>query len=209
MRRPALLAAAILLAAFTTPAVAQQAASTGLGTGASAQTGAGTLVVLVRHAEKAPVPGDDPPLSTAGTARAAALAESLRDAGVTAVLVTPRRRTAETAAPAAAVRGLTPTVIPFGQSTAEHARLVTDAVRRQPAGSVVLVVGHSNTIPAIVGALGGPRLPALCDASYATLFTVRLAAAADGASAAPVVLRTRYGAADPAGADSCPGMQAR
>ena len=207
MRRSAPLVTALLLAGLSAPVAAQQPASTGTtGATSAADSSLATVVVLVRHAEKAAVPGDDPPLSAAGTARAAALAESLRHAGVTAVVVTPRRRTVETAAPVIAARTLTPTVVPFGASTADHARAVADAVRRQPAGSVVLVVGHSNTVPAIVTALGGPRLPDLCDASYATLFTVRLAPAAGGT---PSVLRTRYGAADPDGADSCAGMQAR
>jgi hypothetical protein len=66
------------------------------------------------------------------------------------------------------------------------------------------VVGHSNTVPAIVTALGGPRLPDLCDASYATLFTVRLVDAGT-----PTVSRGVYGAPDPPGADRCAPMQPR
>lgn len=159
-----------------------------------------TLVILVRHAEKAAVPGNDPPLSEPGTARAQALRAALADAGVQAVLVTPLRRTLDTARPLLESTGLTPETVPIGG--ADHVRQVAEAVRRQ-AGRVVLVVGHSNTIPAIVGALGGPRLPDLCDANYATMFV--LALPADGPTR---LVRTRYGAAEPAGADQCatPGM---
>jgi broad specificity phosphatase PhoE len=121
---------------------------------------------------------------------------------VAAVIVTPRRRTRDTGAPVAAARGLTPEVVPFGAGPTAldaHARAVAEAARRYP-GRVVLVVGHSNTVPAIVAALGGPRLPDLCDASYATMFVVRPAAAPG--TAAPVV-RAQYGRADAPGADAC------
>ena len=165
----------------------------------------GALVIVVRHAEKAAVPGDDPPLSEAGAARAAALARVLRDAPVRAVIVTPRRRTGETAAGVVAARGLTPVVVPFAANVADHARAVADAVRAA-GGGTVLVVGHSNTVPAILAALGAPRLPDLCDAAYANLFVVR-----PGTTAAEraTLVRASYGAADPADADARPGMQAR
>src|SRR3990172_10984027 len=67
-----------------------------------------TTVVVVRHAEKAAVPGDDPPLSEAGHARARALRAALADASVTAVVVSPRIRTHETARPLAPARRPTP-----------------------------------------------------------------------------------------------------
>jgi hypothetical protein len=70
------------------------------------------------------------------------------------------------------------------------------------AKGVVLVVGHSNTVPAIVNALGGPKLPELCDASYATIFL--LTPAANGL---PVQLvRASYGAPDAPAAANCAGM---
>jgi phosphohistidine phosphatase SixA len=170
---------------------------------AAAGAAAPALVIVVRHAEKAAAPADDPPLSADGQARARALATALADADVGAVIVTPRRRTAETAAPLAAARGLTPEVVPFGPAGAAgveaHARAVADAARRHP-GRVVLVVGHSNTVPAIVTALGGPRFAELCDAQYAMLFAVRPAA---GSSAGAAVLRAHYGRADAPDAATC------
>jgi hypothetical protein len=48
------------------------------------RTGTASLILLVRHAEKAAEPASDPPLTVAGVARAQALAMALRDAGVTA-----------------------------------------------------------------------------------------------------------------------------
>ena len=67
-----------------------------------------TTIVVVRHAEKSAEPANDPALSPAGVARAAALDSALADAKVTAIIVTPYRRNAETAVPVAKRFGLTP-----------------------------------------------------------------------------------------------------
>lgn len=171
----------------------------------AAQPAAGpSLVILVRHGEKAPVPGDDPPLSAAGQARAAALDSALAHLAPSTIVVSTRRRTVETAAVVQQRTGVTPTVVSLEGGGAGHVQAVARAVRA--ARGTVLVVGHSNTIPAIVTALGGPRLPDLCDASYATLFLVQPSASADGQA---VVVRAQYGAADPPGASACPGMVPR
>ncbi|MDQ8153663.1 MAG: histidine phosphatase family protein [Gemmatimonadota bacterium] len=155
------------------------------------------LVFIVRHAEKASATDPDPSLSEAGAARAAALAAALRDAQITDVLVTPRKRTHETVAPTAAARTLTAHVVGFGASTPEHVAAVAAAVRATP-GNAVLVAGHSNTVTLIVAALGGPRLPELCDAEYANLFIVRLPV-----RGAPSLVRASYGASDPVDANRC------
>jgi phosphohistidine phosphatase SixA len=158
---------------------------------------AAQTVILVRHAEKAQVPGNDPPLSKAGTARAEALQDALRHATVRHVIVTSRRRTTLTAADVIAARHLTPVVIPYGDGESAQVAALAAAVRRVPKGDAVLVVGHSNTVPRIIAALGGPKLPDLCDASYSTIFVLELD------SSPPRLVRAHYGAPDPPGADSC------
>lgn len=160
------------------------------------------LVLVVRHAEKADN-SDDPVLSAAGEARALALAEALSDADVDHVIVTHRQRTRLTAAPLLSVRGLTPEVVPFGRDMAEHVAAVAAAVRRR-AGEVVLVVGHSNTVPAIVHALGGPRLPHLCDARYGALFAL-----VPGEPGQGRLVVSAFGTPDPPSALSCAGMVPR
>lgn len=160
--------------------------------------GGPAAVILVRHAEKATVGGADPSLSEAGQARAKALAVVLADANVTAIITTTFKRTTETADTLAAARRITHEKIAIEGATAKHVSAVAAAVGKH-AGEVVLVVGHSNTIPAIVTALGGPKLPDLCDAAYATLFY--LLPAKDGKPAS--VVRVKYGAPDPVGAESC------
>ena len=149
---------------------------------------AAAQVILVRHAEKATDAGGDPPLSAAGKARAEALAAALADAGVSAILVTPLRRTRDTAAPIAQELGLVPQEIAVDGGAATHANAVAEAVRAQ--SGVVLVVGHSNTLAPIIAALGGPVLPDLCETSYAHAFVL------GGIDAEPRLQRWRYGAAD-------------
>jgi hypothetical protein len=50
-----------------------------------------------------------------------------------------------------------------------HIRAVADAVRAQ-SSAAVLVVGHSNTVPAIVAALGGPGGLTIGDDEFDHLF---------------------------------------
>ena len=153
---------------------------------AAAQTP--TLVFLVRHAEKAAAPADDPPLTAVGEARARALAGALAHAGIGAIISTPYARTRGTAAPIAAQLGLTVETVPVAGGVAAHATAVAETVRRH-AGKAVLVVGHSNTIPAIAAALGAPRLPDLCDEEYDQIYVVQLMPGGEARFA-----RARYGA---------------
>jgi broad specificity phosphatase PhoE len=157
----------------------------------------GTTVILVRHAEKA-APTGDPDLTPAGHARARALADTVARFHLDGVIVTQYLRTQRTAAPAATARGLVPVLIPV-DSVPPHADSVAAAVRRFPPHSAVLVVGHNNTLGPIIKALGGPSVRDLCDAEYATLFVLTLAAAGTPARLA----RTSYGAPDPPGAGAC------
>lgn len=132
-----------------------------------------TVVILVRHAEKAAEPANDPPLTAVGQERARALAALLGDATVGAVLHTPTARTRDTALPVAERFGLTPEVVRLGPMAA-HAEGVAEAVRKHP-GKTVVVVGHSNTIMSYIAALGGPRRPDLCDHQYDGLYTLVIA----------------------------------
>lgn len=154
-----------------------------------------TVVYVVRHAERADTTRD-PGLSPAGEARALALADALRDANVTAIITTQFRRTQLTAAPLAQARGLTPHAIDAGRDVAGHARAIADAVRSRSAAGAVLVVGHSNTINAIVGALGGPVIASYCDTDYDNLLIVTIQATGEVSLA-----RGLYGAADASPAD--------
>ncbi len=149
-----------------------------------------STVILVRHAEKAATPGADPELSEEGAARAKALADVLADAAIGSVVSTQFKRTSATASEVMKARGLTPIVVPASRDMAAHLKAVADSVRARPAGQTVLVVGHSNTVPGIIGALGGPKMEDLCDADYDNLFILEL----DGDRVN--LIRARYGAED-------------
>jgi broad specificity phosphatase PhoE len=160
-----------------------------------------TTVILVRHAEKADEPGADPALSVAGEARARALADALRGAKVAAVLTTPYKRTNATAAPLATANGLAPIPVPVSGGLSAYAKSVADMITSQYAGRTVVVVGHSNTLAAVIAALGGPKLRDLCDNEYSTMYRLTL----DG-STTPKLAESHYGAADAAGAAGCHTM---
>ena len=151
------------------------------------------LVMLVRHAEKAAEPGADPGLSPEGEARAQALAQALQGLKVNAIVTTQARRTRDTAAPLAKAMGVQAQVIEARRGAlAEHVREVADAVRAQ--SGVVVVVGHSNTVPAVLAALGGPLLSDLCETSFHHLFLLRPPAG---------WAQLSYGAASPAPESGC------
>ncbi len=120
---------------------------------------------LVRHAEKAPASEGDknPPLSPAGRVRAEALAAILRDAGITVIYATEFQRTQQTAEPLARALNLSVTVVPAADTAGLVAKL-------KDMRSQALVVGHSNTIPEVVKALGAKDAIRIADDEYDSLF---------------------------------------
>jgi broad specificity phosphatase PhoE len=133
-----------------------------------------TTVIVVRHAEKVD-DSSDPALSPAGLVRATALADALRDAGVHAIYTTQYQRTRDTAAPLARLLGLSPVVVETGGPAADHGHAVAAKVLVREAGRTVLVVGHSNTVPAIVRGLGATDTGSIADDEYHNLFIVQIA----------------------------------
>jgi broad specificity phosphatase PhoE len=126
-----------------------------------------TVVVVLRHAEKATDDPRDPTLSEAGQARAQALARRLGHTGLDAVYATQYRRTQLTAAPAAAQAGLAVTVRPVdAANAASYGPDLARDLRSLPAGSTALVVGHSNTVPGIVSAISGQPAPDMPETEY-------------------------------------------
>jgi broad specificity phosphatase PhoE len=126
-----------------------------------------TVVILVRHAERADQ-SNDAPLSAEGQLRARALAHVAEDAGVSAVFVTEFQRTQQTVAPITTSLSLTPVQI----TSANVAGLA--AAIRERRGATVLVSGHSNTLPLIVAELGGGEIPAIATNQYDDLYVVHI-----------------------------------
>jgi broad specificity phosphatase PhoE len=149
-----------------------------------------TTVFVVRHAERASATDRDSPLSEAGRERARDLAEVLADAGVDAVYTSQYIRTRDTAAPLAERLGLPITVHPVENAEASSRELAT-RVLAEHAGGTVLIVGHSNTVPLIVEALGGTDVGPLEDSVYERLFIVVVRAPGEAGTT-----RARFGRPD-------------
>lgn len=110
-----------------------------------------TVVFLLRHAEALPKSASerDPALAEAGEKRAATLAKLLGSAGATHLFASEYVRTQSTLAPLAEATGLEVTVVPAGKPDRQ-----LQLLRDLPAGSIAVVAGHSNTVPALAGSLG-------------------------------------------------------
>lgn len=130
--------------------------------------GAQSSIFLVRHAEKAVAAGaetKDPELSDLGLVRAESLRRLLQDAGIGAVFATEFKRTQQTAASVATAAGIPLTTVAAQETPALISKL--KATRGN-----VLVVGHSNTLPEIIKALGGTAEITIEESAYDNLFLV-------------------------------------
>lgn len=132
----------------------------------SARPGRTRVIFVVRHAEKAAEPAEDPPLTAAGVERSRELLRTLRPMGVEAAYGTRTERSRETLQPFADSLGLTPHLLepddPFG---------AVKSVLADPA-PVVLMAGHGDTVPHILEGLGISPLPDLDGIFYDDLFVV-------------------------------------
>ena len=133
-----------------------------------------TTVIFVRHAEKAAEPAEDPGLSPAGQLRVAELTRQLRDAdvvaGIDAVYSTPFRRTEETARPIADALDLT-----LNNYDAADTEAIMEYIVREHKGKIILVVGHSNTLPALIGNMGASKkVPPIAENEYDNIYIVSI-----------------------------------
>lgn len=136
-------------------------------------TFAQTTIYVVRHAEKATTPGNDPDLSTEGKARATELAKLLKDKKVAAIFTTPYKRTSQTGEPTLQQTGLAALQTYDPSKLPEFAKQVLE----QYAGKTILVVGHSNTIIPTLQAFGAEKpFETLDDEDYDFLFKLTISA---------------------------------
>lgn len=138
-----------------------------------------TTVYLVRHAEKAAAPAADPPLLEAGNIRAKELARKLGKAGIKAIYTSQYLRTKQTAEPLAKQLGIASTEISVKMTTTNPREIspqyLSEMVERVSSGADgnVLIVGHNNTVPAIIKALGGDIIvPTIDETVFDDLFVV-------------------------------------
>lgn len=130
-----------------------------------------TTVFVMRHAEKAELPAEDPPLSPTGEARAMELAQHFGGApkglGLDRIYVSEFRRTQETVRPLANRLGIPVIVVP-----ADDPAMAAQRALDENRGGRVLIVGHSNTVPRIVEELSGQTVPEMSDIEYGILYMV-------------------------------------
>lgn len=156
---------------------------------AAAAASAQRTVILVRHAEKATDSNEAAvPLSDAGRARAAHLANMLAGAGITAIYVTETDRARQTAEPLAKALKLEVRAYASRDAAGKlDPRILIDRLKKDDAAGAVLVVGHQNTVPALIAALGYPEKIEIGDRDFDDLFIV-----VPKVGAPPTVVRLKY-----------------
>jgi broad specificity phosphatase PhoE len=138
-------------------------------------------VFLVRHADRLDA-SEDTPLSKGGEARAQLLARLLKDAGVTAIYTSQFQRTIKTAEPLATSLQIKPISIPTGDNAGLFKR-----IRTENRADVVLIVGHDNSVPALLKLFGHPVDITIAPTEYDNLFVL-----VPKESEPPTMLRMRY-----------------
>lgn len=123
---------------------------------------------IVRHAEKSDSPPANPNLSDAGRRRALALCDSMRNKNISKIFVSQYARTQQTAQPTAGLLGITTTEY----NAQENVSVLADQMRAS--GNVnLLVVGHSNTVPALVLNLTEENVGSIPENDYDNFFVVK------------------------------------
>ncbi len=133
-----------------------------------------TTIIFVRHAEKELNAGDNPGLSDAGRRRVAELTRQLVDAdvvaGIDAIYATPFRRTQETAQPLAEALD-----VPINSYDAADRETVLETILKEHKGKIILVVGHSDTLPELIANLGASkRVPPIDELEYDNIYIISI-----------------------------------
>lgn len=142
-----------------------------------------TVVYLVRHAERAEDGTSDPVISLPGWDRSRLLAEMLANAEITNIHTTNFRRTRGTGRPTAEALNL--------EMESYNPRDLDDfaqKLKQRPGRHLVL--GHSNTTPQLVAALGGDPGTPIEEMEYDRLYVVTLTE--DGASTVLIRFGARF-----------------
>jgi broad specificity phosphatase PhoE len=134
-----------------------------------------TTLILLRHAEKdtsavgANAMQADPPLSMNGIQRSVKLLETLKSYHIDSIFSTNFNRTRNTVLPLATKFGIQIRLY----DPKNQAAFANDLQKIE--GKTVLVVGHSNTIPALVNLLiGNPKYANLGDNEYDKIWILHL-----------------------------------
>lgn len=127
----------------------------------------GATIYLVRHAEKVIEDSNDPALTEIGQTRAETFAAMLHGKNISHIFSTPYKRTRDTAAPTAHEHGISVEEYDPGEG-----QQLVDKLKKL--AGVILVTGHSNTIPGLVNLLTGEKFEDLDERVYDRVYIVTL-----------------------------------
>jgi broad specificity phosphatase PhoE len=133
-----------------------------------------TTIIFFRHAEQTSYDEADPPLSEAGQRRVAELTRQLVDAdvvaGIDAIYSTPYIRSLETARPIADQLDL-----PINSYAADDTEEILDTILKNHKGKIILVIGHSNTLPVLIANLGASKkVPAIAQNEFDNIYIISI-----------------------------------
>ncbi len=143
-------------------------------------------IFVVRHGEK--ISEEDERLTEAGRARAGRLAAMLKTSGVSAVYSTDTERTIGTAQPLADSLGLKIRI--YAAKPVDGGfdfKSFVESLRSDVPAGIALVVGHSNSVPPLLRALGCAEDVSIANDEYDNLFVV-----VPRGTGSPTLLRLRY-----------------
>ena len=149
-------------------------------------------IFIVRHGETvAPKGTDARPLSEAGQQRAALLAKLLKDAGIKVIFTSGLERTIKTAEPLAQALRIEPKALPQ-LNVPDYKQSDVDAfvafLRAEHREDIVLFVGHTGTVSALLKALEHPVEIKIPETEFDNLFVLHRRPT----GAPPTVMRLRY-----------------
>ncbi len=139
---------------------------------------------IVRHAEKFDS-SKDPVLSGAGIERAAALENYLADKKIDTVFTTSYKRSIQTGGPTALKLNIP--LVQLNQGPQTELDKLTTRLKNIKGNKNLLVVGHTNTVPAIVFALSGQTVAEIPETAYNNMYIVTIK------GKKKVLLHTTYG----------------
>lgn len=139
-----------------------------------------TTIILIRHAERDNSSSADPHLNDKGILRANSLVRIMGSAGIKAIYTSHFIRTKETVSLLAAHLGILPV-------TLDDPADIMDHILENHTGEKILVVGHTNTIPELIGLLGNTDI-SIAENEFDNLFLLTRINAATSS-----LLRLKYG----------------
>jgi broad specificity phosphatase PhoE len=122
------------------------------------------IIYLTRHAEKVST-GKNPALTEQGQQRATNIAQLLANAEITHIFSTAYKRTQLTAQPLA-------DVLSVAVQSYNPRQLAAFAIELKTLKGNTLVVGHSNTTPALVQLLSGSQIDEMAEDEFDRLYQV-------------------------------------